>query len=217
MFRKALKASALAAAVGVPAAIWQSDTISNYASGLVGGAGEAQVAAYESDVQSTSVEKVSDPTLPLQTLAGQSQVTIINEDALPPLAGPAVEDLSEVLNIDVTRQSIIRRWGRVTTTVADVNYDGLRVSLVSGTSSSDLCGALTFYFDRHGEAQRLAFHGTVGDPERLKKTLTGKLDFRRQQSIGGQLFTSSYLGNMTGVCRLRRRSWRPARRWCNTK
>ncbi len=85
----------------------------------------------------------------------------------PTLTGPVIHDLREVLRFDITPHWVPQKFSRVSTVLADLHFDGLRVPLVSGTEVGDLAGTLTYYFDRYQRLQRVKIHGLTGDPARV--------------------------------------------------
>ena len=54
--------------------------------------------------------------------------------------GAPVGDLAEVFRFDVTTDWILRRWPRVSTGLAQLQLQGYRVPLVTGTAQTDLAG-----------------------------------------------------------------------------
>jgi hypothetical protein len=217
MFKKAAYASIFAAAIGLPYAISNVNGISEFAQGFLGDSSGDAATPTAAPTTTASFTPASDPTSayssspqsfssPYPTLtfeSGQPLPTGHAEGALPPLAGPAVDQLGEVLRFDVSPAWVSARWARVTTTLADTQFDGLRVPLVSGTSDTDLTGSLTYYFDREQQVQRLTFHGTTGNSARLVQLLTETYQFEREPSLGGEVYTHKWNGRPTSVCRIR--------------
>jgi hypothetical protein len=91
-----------------------------------------------------------------------------------------VQGLAEVLRFDVTTGWVMMRWPRVSTGLAQLQLQGYRVPLVTGTAEDDLAGALTFYFNPRQEVQRITFQGTTGNPRKLVQLLTGRYSFARR-------------------------------------
>ncbi|MCA9267786.1 MAG: hypothetical protein KDA41_04920, partial [Planctomycetales bacterium] len=116
---------------------------------------------------------------------------------------PWTADLSEVLRMDVSPDWVKERWPRVTTTLADTHFDGLRVALVSGTQATDVTGSLTYYFDNRQTLQRVSFHGTTGDPQALAQLLTTRFNFVKENGLGGELYRETWFGRTKSICRLR--------------
>jgi hypothetical protein len=94
--------------------------------------------------------------------------------------GPPIQNLSDVLRFDVTPQWIMGRWPRVSTGLAHLQLQGYRVPLVTGTSQSDLAGALTYYFDSQQQLQRITFRGATGDARGLVATVTSRYQLTRR-------------------------------------
>jgi hypothetical protein len=70
----------------------------------------------------------------------------------------------------------------VSTGLADLDLQGYRVALVTGTTDSDLAGSLTYYFNKKKEVERITFHGLSGDPRRLVSVVTGRYELKPQKS-----------------------------------
>jgi hypothetical protein len=81
--------------------------------------------------------------------------------------GTPICALAEVLRFDLTPDGITRRWPRVSTGLGQLQLQGYRVTLVTGTTPTDLAGALTYYFTSQQRLQRITFHGTTGDASGL--------------------------------------------------
>lgn len=84
------------------------------------------------------------------------------------------------LQWQVTPTWVLSTWPRVTTHLAELETQGYRVTLVSGTTSTDVAGALTYYFDAKQKLQRITFNGTTGDARRLVQFLAATHHFERR-------------------------------------
>ena len=104
--------------------------------------------------------------------------------------------------MDITHAWVTERFTRVTTTLADSGYDGLRVPLVSGTGARAMTGSLTYYFDRSKQLQRITFHGTTGDPQELAALLMQK-EFQQKKCLSGDLYVRGWLNRSDSICRIR--------------
>jgi len=82
----------------------------------------------------------------------------------------------------------MQRWERVSAGLADIDLQGYRVPLVTGTADDDLAGSLTYYFDKQQKVQRITFHGTSGNPRKLVTLLTGRYGFLRQSTDDPSLY-----------------------------
>ncbi|HTI50971.1 MAG TPA: DUF6690 family protein [Planctomycetaceae bacterium] len=123
----------------------------------------------------------SDPEVERLTSAPAEEIVVV--------AGPDELGLEDVFRFDLTPQIITQRWNRVTTGLGDVRYQGYRVPLVTGTTSSDLAGSLTYYFDAQPRLRRITFLGTTGDPARVVEFVGGKFGFRRAQTGNPRVMT----------------------------
>ena len=102
--------------------------------------------------------------------------------------GAPVQDLAEILRFDVTSGWVLRRWPRVSTGLAELQLQGYRVPLVTGTSETDLAGSLTYYFNAQQQVQRISFRGTTGDARKLIGLLTTRYKFSRRLTNDPGLF-----------------------------
>ena len=87
--------------------------------------------------------------------------------------------LEQIFRFDVTIGWITQQWPRVTTLTPEQNLQGFRVPVLTGTSETDLAGALSYYFDSRQQLDRIIFHGTTGDPRRLVRLVTSTFHFER--------------------------------------
>ncbi|HWB08973.1 MAG TPA: DUF6690 family protein [Pirellulales bacterium] len=101
---------------------------------------------------------------------------------------PTQNDFAEVFRWDVTTSWILARWPRVSAGLAEVEQQGYRVPLVTGTSTDDLAGSLTYYFSARQQLERITFLGTTGDGRRLVALLATKFGFVREQDDDPSLF-----------------------------
>ena len=97
-------------------------------------------------------------------------------------------DPAEILRFDITTGWVMSRWERVSAGLADIDLQGYRVPLVTGTSHDDLAGSLTYYFDKQQQVQRITFHGTTGNPHKLVALVTGRYNFLRQVTSDPSLY-----------------------------
>ncbi len=88
--------------------------------------------------------------------------------------------LAEALNFDVTIDWVMRRWPRVSTGLSQVQLQGYRVPLITGTAPTDLAGSLTYYFNSRQQVARISFHGVTGDASALVALLTSRYRFTRR-------------------------------------
>jgi len=131
-------------------------------------------------------------------------------EAIPPAAAfpgeVPVHDLAEVLRFDVTVDWVSRRWPRVSTGLAELKLQGYRVTLVTGTTRSDLAGSLTYYFNCRHRVQKITFSGSTGDARKLVALLTTRYKFVRRLANDPGLAvyeTVDSSGRRTGLAHIR--------------
>ena len=89
-------------------------------------------------------------------------------------------DAGSVFNFEITPEWILAHWPSVSTGLAQLQLEGYRVPLVTGTSQQDLAGALTYYFDAKQRLQRINFVGVSGDPRPLIGLLSDRFHMTRR-------------------------------------
>ncbi|MGB7346015.1 MAG: DUF6690 family protein [Pirellulaceae bacterium] len=124
------------------------------------------------------------------------------EAPMPSLVGTQVDDLRKVLRFDATPDKVIGHFSRVSTVLADMSLQGLRVPVVTGTEASDLAGTLTYYFDKSGQAQRISLHGFTGDPQKLVGTLTQHYELRHEPAIEAGVYMKRWNGQPVNFMRI---------------
>ena len=115
------------------------------------------------------------------------------------VGGGAVTDLREVLRFDIVPGWLPKRFSRVSTVTSNVQMDGLRVPLITGTQPNDIAGSLTYYFDASQSLKRINLHGLTGDPTPLANLMVQFYQLKPEQSLGGQLFTTRWNNRITSV------------------
>lgn len=166
--RKALLPLALAAGAGVPYLYSSSDQLMDQAGSLV-----------------PTWESSDTDALAYDTPAVEQEILVAGLPPREQKVSQHVVMLEEAFRPDVTPAWVMMRWQRVTTQLSSIEYQGLRVALITGGSSSDLAGSLTYYFDQSNQLKQISFRGTTGEPSRLIHWLQSKYDFRPQQAAPG--------------------------------
>ena len=123
----------------------------------------------------------------------------------PPIISDPVE-LSQFLRFDITPQWIVARWPRVSTDLANLDFEGLRVPLVSGTRIDDLAGSLTYYFDKYQRVQRITFRGSTGDERKLVNHMAQKFGLRPEPTLGRGLYLVKWNGEPKSAMRVQHAS-----------
>ncbi len=65
--------------------------------------------------------------------------------------------MQEAITLDVTEQFVINRWPRVNTGLIEKDLRGFRVPYLSGSNEDDPAGALTYYFNKKHQCEKLTF------------------------------------------------------------
>lgn len=155
------------------------------------------------------------PAAPSVELPGAATATGTHDRNLPgqfyltgktqPLEGSRPQDLAEVLQFQATPTWVMARWPRVTAGLAELDLQGYRVPLVSGTSQDDLAGSLTYYFDKNQQVARIIFHGTTGDPRKLVGLVGSKYQLLPQKTDdpGLMLYQAKWNGKPHSELRIR--------------
>jgi hypothetical protein len=88
-----------------------------------------------------------------------------------------IQQLPQVLRFDITVGWILGHWSRVSTSLAELDLNGYRVALVTGTTEGDLAGSLTYYFNTQQQLERITFSGTTGITGPLVSLLASRFQF----------------------------------------
>ncbi|MBL8829900.1 MAG: hypothetical protein JNM18_23170 [Planctomycetaceae bacterium] len=136
-----------------------------------------------------------------------------------PVEGVGIQHVSQALRFDVSLPWVLGTWPRVTTGLADPQLAGYRVPLVTGTRPADVAGALTYYFNKHQQVERILFHGSTGDPAELIAFLGQTYGFQRVtvSDPGLHLYQRKEAGAVKGELRIKAlgivRQENPLNRW----
>lgn len=185
---------------------------------LLAGAAGGPYVLYETDAgqaaRTTATQAIGvAPTNPaLGATAGASGSTVgswwgatpkagaaASSPAASPLSVTQINSLAEVLRFDIPPAWVMQNFPTVNTGVGDLNLDGLRVPLITGTRPDDLVGTLTYYFDRFQRVQRISLHAVTGDPTRIGNELQRNYRLQQQPALGGGLYTTTWNGTPTSI------------------
>jgi len=122
----------------------------------------------------------------------------------PSLVGQPVSDLREVLRFDISPQWVTERFSRVTTVLAELQLDGLRVPMVTGTGPDDLAGSISYYFDQTSRLQRVMLHGFTGDPNSVVETMTQHYGLQREPALEAGVYARRWNGMPVHFLRITR-------------
>lgn len=87
--------------------------------------------------------------------------------------------LEDVLRFDVTTAWVLANWPRVSAGLAELDLQGYRVPLVTGTQEVDVAGSLTYYFNSQQRVERITLFGSTGDAGKLVALLESRFGFQR--------------------------------------
>jgi len=166
--KKAILPLALAAGIGGPYVYSSSDQLVEQAGSLMPSWASTEPQAWSDETPLREESNIGPLGQPPQSAGRQSVVT-----------------LEEALRFDITSGWVLSRWSRVSTQLSSIEYQGLRVPLVTGAGASDLAVSLTYYFDESDQLKQVSFRGTTGDATRLIYWLQAQHGFRPQQSSPG--------------------------------
>ena len=127
---------------------------------------------------------------------------VSSQAPLPSLVGTEVDDLRKVIRFDATPEKVIAHFSRVSTVLADLSLQGLRVPVVTGTAATDLAGTMTYYFDKSGQTQRISLHGFTGDPQDLIQKLTEHYELKQEPSLEAGVYTKRWNGQPVNFLRI---------------
>jgi hypothetical protein len=129
----------------------------------------------------------SDPSMQASAMSLaplESRVTAESRQPSPPsgasLGRAPVVNLEEALRFDITPRWVAGRWPRASAGLGQLQLQGYRVALVTGTRRDDVAGALTYYFNSRQQVERITLLGTTGDVRRLVQFLVGRYGFERR-------------------------------------
>jgi hypothetical protein len=182
--RRMLFLPLIAGAIGIPYAL---------TSGVLDNASSWFSSEKESDAEELLAEvpadgSQEDPLLPrTHNIAGLGT-------SPAPLEGPPVQNFAEVFHFNATPEWVTGRWGRVSTVLSELEFEGMRVPLVTGPRLDDVAGSLTYYFDKDHRVRRLSFDGTTGDPRRLAALAQQHFGLVHAPSLDAALYVKKWNG-----------------------
>jgi hypothetical protein len=129
---------------------------------------------------STNAAALNAPVAAVDPATGGPTATLAIGPGGSPTGVIPLPSLAEVLRLDVSVDWVLQRWPRVTTGLPQLQLQGYRVPLLSGTRVSDVAGSLTYYFNARQQVQRITLRGTTGDPRELATLLASRYGFTRR-------------------------------------
>ena len=128
-----------------------------------------------------------------------SSSTFTPEQSRTPLVNSSMRDFREFVRFDITPGWVTATFPRVSTVLSNVQMDGLRVPVVTGTSSSDFAGTVDYYFDRQQSLRRIILQGHCGDPTEIVQLLREHYKLMPEPSLGGHLYTIRWNNRVTSL------------------
>ncbi|HEY2826600.1 MAG TPA: DUF6690 family protein [Pirellulales bacterium] len=170
MFRKTVTAAGVfGAAIGVP---YVASNWSQLKANVFGtGAPNSSAGSYQ-PISASGYSAV--PELPALSPAGVPLGSGLN----PKADETPIIEMTEAFRWEVTPQSVMSHWPRVSSGLPGENLQGMRVALISGLRMDDVAGSLTYYFTAAQKCAKITFSGTTGDPSRLVGLLVDRYGFK---------------------------------------
>ncbi len=135
-------------------------------------------------------------------LAAKLGAIPVETGAAPTLVGTQVHDLRDVVRFDISPNWVTERFARVSTVLADLQLEGLRVPIVTGTQADSLAGTLTYYFDTSGSVQRVMIHGFTGNPSSIAQVMSGQYGLQPEPTLEAGVMTRRWNGQPIHFMRL---------------
>ncbi len=115
------------------------------------------------------------------------------------VTNPTIRDIRQFVRFDITPGWVTGTFPRVSTVLSNVQMDGLRVPVVTGTSAGDFAGTVDFYFDRMQQPRRIILEGHCGDPSNLARMLLEFYGLQPEPALGGHLYVSRWNNRVTSL------------------
>ena len=201
MLRQIATAGAIAAAVGGPYVATETDfgrTVSTTVTGVFE-SGSDVVKPLQSDGNAHhATERLWDDRI------GPRDLDNFYETELKTLAGGPVADFRDVLRFDVTPNWVNGHFARVTTVLSELQLEGLRVPIVTGTRPDDIAGTITYFFRHDHRLQRVTMHGFTGDPTRMINLMIQHYGMKQRPTLDTGVYTVDWNGAPTSVLKVTR-------------
>lgn len=114
-----------------------------------------------------------------------------HHDPAGELPGVPSLPIEALLRFDIDPRWINATWPRVSTVTAENQMMGLRVPVATGTTPTDISGALTYYFDRNHHVQRITLDGVVGDERAIADYVGRVYGLRQEQALEAGIYVTA--------------------------
>ncbi len=199
--------TALAASVGVPYALTNSSTVKQWGSSASQWAQSTADSDSATDSLAAAGEWIEDQAAAgseqLEAAVGQFHSAPTPHPDESAHAGSVVVPLEEAFGPQVTPAWVLGRWPRVSTRLADLDLQGYRVPLVTGTRDDDVAGSISYYFDSSDRLVRVVFLGSTGDSRKLAALLATLYGLKRQATKDPRLYLAQVRDDDRAMSELR--------------
>lgn len=201
MLRQIATAGAIAAAVGGPYVASETDlgrTVSTKVTQVFASSTELGKSGSSEGNAHHATESLWDDRI------GPRDLENFHETDLKTLAGGPIADFRDVLRFDITPNWVNGHFARVTTVLSELQLEGMRVPIVTGTRPDDIAGTLTYFFRHDHQLQRVTLHGFTGDPTRITQTMTQFYGMKHRSTLDTGVYTIEWNGGPTSVLKVTR-------------
>jgi hypothetical protein len=201
MYRRIATAGLIASAVGGPYVATETDigrAVTKTVSGVVSPVSAGPGGTSTDTNSHYDTEKLWDRTI------GARDLEKFAYTELQSIAGGPINDFRDILRFDITPNWVNTRFTRITTVLADLRLEGLRVPIVTGTRNDDLAGTITYYFRHDHRLQRVTVNGFTGDPTRLVELMTQHYGMKPRPALDSGVYTIDWNGGPTSVLKVTR-------------
>lgn len=121
----------------------------------------------------------------------------------PQVSGPPGISVADLLRFDITPRWLGQNWSRVTACLAEPDWQGLRVPVVTGSQPYDLAGTVSYSFNMEQQLERINLYAVTGDCEPLTAFVQQRLGMQQYPSPVGLLFVGFYQDQPLSMLRVR--------------
>jgi hypothetical protein len=111
--------------------------------------------------------------------------------------------LADLLRFDITPSWLAQNWTRVTTCLAEPDWQGLRVPVVTGSQPDDLAGTVSYSFNMQQQLERINLYGLTGECEPLTAFARQRLGMQQYPCPVGLLLVGFYGDEPLSMLRIR--------------
>jgi hypothetical protein len=201
MLRQFATAGAIAAAVGGPFVVSETDlgrSMTTHVKGVFDATGSVSDSGSPVDNAHHATETLWDDRI------GPRDLQSFHETELKTLAGGPIADFRDVLRFDISPSWVNGHFARVTTVLSELQLEGMRVPIVTGTKTDDIAGTLSYFFRHDHQLQRVTLHGFTGDATRIVNVMTEFYGMKPRPTLDTGVYTIEWNGAPTSVLKVTR-------------